>query len=221
MTKKRIATMATCIALVGAVAVGGTLALLTSTSDKVTNTFTVGEGYKAGDFYIDENEVKRDTTASNFGGYIEDGTNRVKAIPYEDLVAGTSLAKDPTLHVKQGSTESWVVAKISGLNANSGKLALEGIISGWYEVVEGELVEVTNAANLKDGTMYIYGETLGGVDGATDSTPLFETVRVASNVAQGATFTNIEVTGVAVEAVEGASLQEAYASVLAAADGVI
>lgn len=221
MTKKRIATMATCIALVGAVAVGGTLALLTSQSDKVTNTFTVGEGYKAGDFYIDENEVKRDTSASNFGGYIEDGTDRVKTIPYEDLVAGTTLAKDPTLHVKQGSTESWVVAKISGLSANSGKLALEGTISGWYEVVEGELVEVTNAANLKDGTMYIYGETLGGVDGATDSTPLFETVRVASNVAQGATFTSIEVTGVAVEAVEGASLQEAYASVLAAADGVI
>lgn len=221
MTKKRIATMATCIALVGAVAVGGTLALLTSQSDKVTNTFTVGQGYQSGDFYIDENQVKRDTRASNFGGYIEDGENRVEKIDYEDLVAGTTLAKDPTLHVKQGSTESWVVAKISGLSANSGKLALEGTISGWYEVVEGELVAVTDAANLKDGTMYIYGETLGGVDGATDSTPLFETVRVASNVAQGATFTSIEVTGVAVEAVEGASLQEAYASVLAAADGVI
>lgn len=221
MTKKRFATMATCIALVGAVAVGGTLALLTSTSDKVTNTFTVGEGYEDGDFYIDENQVKRDTGASNFGGYIEDGTSRVEAIDYEDLVAGTTLAKDPTLHVTQGSTESWVVAKISGLTANNGKLALEGTISGWYEVVDGELVEVTSAANLKDNTLYIYEKTLGGADGDTDSAPLFETVRVASSVAQGATFTNIEVTGVAVEAVEGASLQEAYTSVLAAADAVI
>ena len=221
MTKKRFATMATCIALVGAVAVGGTLALLTSQSDKVTNTFTVGQGYQAGDFYIDENQVKRDTGASNFGGYIEDGTTRVKEIKYEDLVAGTTLAKDPTLHVKQGSTESWVVAKISGLTANEGKLALEGTISGWYEVKDGELVEVTKAADLKDDTLYIYDTTLGGVDGATDSTPLFETVRVNSNVAAGATFTNIEVTGVAVEAVEGATLQQAYASVLAAADAVI
>lgn len=220
MTKKRIGTMAACLALVGAVAVGGTLALLTSTSDEVINTFTVGEGYKAGDFYIDENEVKRDTGASNFGGYIEDGNDRVKTIPYEDLVAGTSLAKDPTLHVKQGSTESWVVAKISGLSANSGKLALEGTISGWYEVVEGELVAVTDAAKLKDNTMYIYGQTLGGADGATDSTPLFETVRVGA-VNQDTTYTNIEVTGVAVEAVEGATLEQAYASVMAAADQVI
>lgn len=221
MTKKRIATMATCIALVGAVAVGGTLALLTSQSDKVTNTFTVGEGYQAGDFYIDENQVKRDTSASNFGGYIEDGTTRVETIDYEDLVAGTTLAKDPTLHVKQNSTESWVVAKISGLTANEGKLALEGNVSGWYEVKDGDLVEVTKAADLKDDTLYIYDTTLGGEDGATDSTPLFETVRVNSNVAQGATFTDIEVTGVAVEAVEGATLQQAYASVLAAADAVI
>lgn len=220
MTKKRIATLATCFALVGAVAVGGTLALLTSTSDKVTNTFTVGEGYVEGDFYIDENRVKRDTSASNFGGYIEDGDNRVKTIPYEDLVAGTSLAKDPTLHVKQGSTESWVVAKISGLSANSGKLTLEGTISGWHEVVDGELVAVTNAASLKDDTLYIYEETLGGADGATDSTPLFETVRVGA-VNKDTTYTNIEVTGVAVEAVEGATLEQAYASVMAAADGVI
>lgn len=221
MTKKRIATLATCLTLVGAVAVGGTLALLTSQSDKVTNTFTVGQGYLPDDFYIDENQVKRDTGASNFGGYIEDGATRVKAIDYEDLVAGTTLAKDPTLHVKQSSTESWVVAKISGLTANAGKLSLEGTISGWYEVKDGELAEVTSAAELKDDTLYIYEETLGGEDGATDSTPLFETVRVASSVEAGAEFTNIEVTGVAVEAVEGASLQEAYASVLAAADAVI
>ena len=59
MTKKRIATMATCIALVGAVAVGGTLALLTSESKQLTNTFTVGSDYNSdgSDFLLKENGV--------------------------------------------------------------------------------------------------------------------------------------------------------------------
>lgn len=59
MTKKRIATMATCIALVGAVAVGGTLALLTRESNTVTNTFTVGTGYKEGDLSLREHDVNQ------------------------------------------------------------------------------------------------------------------------------------------------------------------
>mgnify|MGYP000687842678 CR=1 FL=1 len=62
MTKKRIATMATCIALVGAVAVGGTLALLASESKQLVNTFSVSNGYdnENGDFLIEELPVKQE-----------------------------------------------------------------------------------------------------------------------------------------------------------------
>lgn len=221
MTKKRIATMATCIALVGAVAVGGTLALLTSPSDKVTNTFTIGEGYEDQDFYIDENAVKRDYSTGNYGGYIEDtNKGRGDAIDFKDVVAGTTLSKDPTLHIKSDAPASWVVAKITGLTENSGKLSLEGTISGWYKLEDGELKEVTSAADLKDDTLYVYGTKL--VADNLDTTPIFETVRVASNVAKGTTFTNIEVTGVAVEALEGSEFNvDNMTAVLAAADEII
>lgn len=60
MKRKNMATMVTCIALVGAVAVGGTLALLSQGSNTVTNTFTVGKGYNQDtpDLSLDEAPVR-------------------------------------------------------------------------------------------------------------------------------------------------------------------
>lgn len=220
MKRKNMISMVTSLALVGVVAVGGTLALLTSQSDKVTNTFTVGDGYETNDFYIDENAVTRDYSATNYGGYKENGASRVEAITYEDVVAGTTLAKDPTLHITSTAPESWVVAKITGLNANAGNLSLEGTISGWYELKDGVWTEVTKAADLKENVLYVYGTKLTTTNLSTS--PIFETVRVASTVDEDTTFTQIEVTGVAVEAVADSEWNDETANaVLAAADAVI
>lgn len=220
MKRKNMISMVTSLALVGVVAVGGTLALLTSQSDKVTNTFTVGDGYETNDFYIDENVVKRDYSSTNYGGYVEDGTSRVDTIDYDDVVAGTTLAKDPTLHIKSDAPESWVVAKITGLDENAGKLSLEGTVTGWYKLEDEALVPVTKAADLQEDVLYIYSTKLTADN--LDTTPIFETVRVADTVGKGTTFTNIEVTGVAVEAVTGSEWNVNTAkAVLAAADAMI
>ena len=45
MKRKNIVAMVTSLALVGVVAVGGTLALLTAQTNNVVNTFAVGKGY--------------------------------------------------------------------------------------------------------------------------------------------------------------------------------
>ena len=60
MKKKNVLMTALSLTLVGVIAAGSTLAYLTSQSDTLTNTFTVGEGYGTdGDgFYLDETTAK-------------------------------------------------------------------------------------------------------------------------------------------------------------------
>lgn len=177
MTKKRFATMATCIALVGAVAVGGTLALLTAPSNAVTNTFAVGEGYPdpgPGErvLTLDENIP----TQNAAGNYVS-GTSRTESgVDYADLVDGTTLAKDPTFHLLAGSPKSWIVAEIGTVDAafNGSKFTA----NGWYKVTKGGDGKYTAAA-VNEGDritagLYIYGKT---INGGVNTSALFETLK--------------------------------------------
>lgn len=177
MTKKRIATMATCIALVGAVAVGGTLALLTAQSNDVTNTFAVGEGYPdpgPGErvLTLDENIP----TQNAAGNYVS-GTSRTESgFEYADLVDGTTLAKDPTFHLLAESPESWIVAEIGTVDAafNGSKFTA----NGWYKVTKGgdgkyTAAAVTAETPITEG-LYIYGET---IEGNENTSALFNTLK--------------------------------------------
>lgn len=178
MTKKRFATMATCIALVGAVAVGGTLALLTAPSNDVTNTFAVGEGYPTppeGESVLTLDEAPVTQLAN--GDYIATSGDRDKdGISYAELVDGTTLAKDPTFHLMAGSPKSWIVAEIGtvdGAFAGSKFTA-----NGWYKVTLGENGKYTAAA-VNEGDqitagLYIYGKT---INGGVNTSALFETLK--------------------------------------------
>lgn len=96
MKRKNMISMVTSLALVGVVAVGGTLALLTSNTDTVTNTFAIGNGYGENALTLDEAPVAQVTTGTdNFGGYDATGGERVKKNDYLNLVADTTLDKDP------------------------------------------------------------------------------------------------------------------------------
>lgn len=201
MTKKRFATMATCIALVGAVAVGGTLALLTAPSNTVTNTFTVGEGYPTppeGESVLTLDEAPVTQLAN--GDYIATSGARDKdGISYAELVDDTTLAKDPTFHLMADSPKSWIVAEIGTVDAafNGSKFT---DANGWYKVT-GEGTElspykataVTADTPITEG-LYIYGETIEGnentsalfktlkYDEQTTSTESGETVRTPANL---------------------------------------
>lgn len=224
MTKKRIATMATCIALVGAVAVGGTLALLSQPSNTVTNIFTVGDGYVADDIKLDEDTVYQEVSGANLGGYKGNNVaieNRVETNTYANLVANTTLDKDPTFRIVEDATspKSWFVAKVEGVTDNAGKLSVSAVLpgNGWYEVsvVEGAYTytPVTSGAQIKDDTFYIYDTAISAGE-ATD--PLFTQLHVDA-VTAGTNPANIVISGTAVEAVGNATFEASRDAVMAAA----
>lgn len=218
MTKKRIATLATCIALVGTVAVGGTLALLTSNTPTLTNTFTIGNGYPETALTLDEDKVAQVTTGTtNFGGYeaiVGEGAGRVAGQSYNNLVANTTLDKDPTFHLAAQSPNSWIIAKVEGVDELKAKnITINGNLPenyGWYKLntETGEATKINSYAELVDG-YYVTTTTI--VAGASTD-DLFEELQVGANVTRGE-LDNIVVSGVAVEAVTGSWAQDGAAVV--------
>ena len=95
--KKKIALMVTSLVLVVAMAVGGTLAYLTKTTDTLTNTFTVGN--------IDMTLTEP--------SWEYDGEGEAAKV-YPDAV----VAKDPTVTVIKGSEECYVRMLVTISNAS-------------------------------------------------------------------------------------------------------
>ncbi len=93
--KKKFALMATSLVLVAALAVGGTLAYLTS-QDSVTNTFTVGNV-----------TIKLDEAQANEDGSLVENAGRVKENSYK-LMPGHTYNKDPMVTVVKGSESSYI-----------------------------------------------------------------------------------------------------------------
>lgn len=117
MQKKNVLMMTMSLAMVGVVAVGGTLAYLTSNTKTLTNTFTVGEGYDATDFYLDE--TAKPATGNPEAISLVDRTDTVDGdatVAYEAMSIGDAIAKDPTLHLDDGP-ESYVFARVEGVDA--------------------------------------------------------------------------------------------------------
>lgn len=123
MNKKRIVTAVTCCALVGAIAVGGTIALLTSNAHTLKNTFTIGNNYPTNALTLKEHAVVRVTDANaetykkyTFGDYaktssfIEAETGQEKGNNYTDVIPGSKLDKDPQFTLAKGSPNSWIIA---------------------------------------------------------------------------------------------------------------
>lgn len=237
MTKKRIATLATCIALVGTVAVGGTLALISSQSKQLTNTFTVGGGYneRGSDFILKEHAVTQDPVDGGYDAKVPEkwvmGTtapagDKYPGNNYADLVPNTDLAKDPTFAIDTDCevAESWIVAKVSGLNTLKGAgisvsavaeankwLVLESLDA---TTVPTENAKVNTYTNDDDGTVYlIYSQKVAR---GTTTDPLFTTMRAGANVT--ADNTNLDIKGVAVQALNNSTLDDAtLKQILAAA----
>lgn len=103
-TKSKALLLTLCAVLLVAASVLGTMAYLTST-DTVTNTFTVGKV-----------EIKLDEAKVNADGIPVEGADRVTANSYK-LMPGTTYTKDPTVTVKAGSEESYVRMKVTFNNA--------------------------------------------------------------------------------------------------------
>lgn len=153
--KKRTVALVLAIVLVFAVAVGGTVAYLTSTAN-VKNTFTVGSV----NIKLDEAKVTPDGKAVT-------PAERVTANDYK-LMPGHAYTKDPTVTVLKGSEESYVRMKVTFNNAAAIIAMLtnpefEDEVTGYenaYPVLQMlNLVEANtmkwDGINRETGTLYI------------------------------------------------------------------
>ena len=225
MKRKNIVAMVTSLALVGVVAVGGTLALLTAPTNDVVNTFAVGKGYDQSeptpDVYLDEAPVTQSKDADTLGDYVETTGDRVEGNTYDKLVEGAYLAKDPQFHIDEKCqvAESWIVAKVSGFNSDPTKTTLkftdvtdETVTAGvWHKITEDGYEAVTTG-NMGD-VYYIYSEAVQTCESTAD---LFQQLQVDTFVF-GKDTSPITVTGCAVEGVEGAAFEDMRDSVVEAA----
>lgn len=116
MKKRQLATLGLTLGLVGAVGVGGTMALLSAKSETVTNTFTVGKGLHDSDITLNEAKVDPETGEEIVG----DGAERVQTNEYKNLEQGVELDKDPTVYIKNTAADCYVFVKIDGLKDSNG-----------------------------------------------------------------------------------------------------
>ena len=132
-SKKKVFMTVLCAAALVVASVLGTMAYLTSKTDTVTNTFTIGN------VAITLDEAKVDTAGTPMKGDATvdsvEKADRVQANNYK-LIPGHSYTKDPTVHVATGSEESWLFVKvdnqISGLEATGNTtIAAQMAAKGW------------------------------------------------------------------------------------------
>lgn len=140
-TKTKALALALCAVLLVVSTVFVTMAYLTSKTDVVTNTFTVGKVT----ITLDEADV-------DLMG-VKDGDARVKANEYK-LIPGHTYIKDPTIHVAGDSENCWLFVKVEN--------GLEDIIAGNTSVSENDTTDTVytiEAQMTKNGWSLVTGET--------------------------------------------------------------
>lgn len=209
MKKNKIVMSVISGLLVAAVAVGGTLAYLSDKSNVVTNTFNVGTGYIDDDvhqgLWLDEVDITKD-----------DGSRTEKGNDYLDLLPGDEVEKDPTFHITKGSVESYVIARVTGVQ--------DAMAAGYiFKVADGEVGFNDVWVKVADLNGSTVDPTFGGADGyyiycgedgapiAVDASkaeadvnlvPMFNTVELNGDITDLAAVAKqtVKVQGVAVQA---------------------
>lgn len=126
-TAKKAILLVLCAALLVTASVMGTLAYLTSKTETITNTMSVGN------VKITMDEAKVD----KYG--VKDGETRVMVNNYK-LIPGHTYIKDPIIHVAQGSEACYLFVKISNGIAGFEKAGVTTIAkqmeaNGWRPLV--------------------------------------------------------------------------------------
>ena len=104
-TKNKALLLTLCAMLLVAASIFGTVAYLTSKTENVVNTFTVGQVK----ITLDEAKVDAD-------GKPDQGAARVQENAYK-LIPGKTYTKDPTIHVAEDSEACFIRAKVTLTNA--------------------------------------------------------------------------------------------------------
>ena len=208
-TKRKALLLSLCAVLLVVASVMGTMAYLTST-DTVTNTFTVGNVQ----ITLDEAKVNPD-------GTLVPNAERVKANSYK-LLPGRTYIKDPTVTVKAGSESSYIkmtvtfskAAELDAIFAPTGGANLTSIFNGydsdnWIE--KGS----TTAANTRTYEFW-YKEAVAAPTADVVLDALFDSITVPDSITkeQLATIEGMEITvnAYAIQAAGFANAEEAWAA---------
>lgn len=189
MKKKSLLTMVMALTLVGAVGIGATLAYLSSTTEVMTNTFSVGKVKVAQD-----EAVWNDATDTATDERTSTGNS------YTDIQPGDTLAKDPTATVLANSSDCYVFMQLSGadeLVAN--KFSFAGFDSSkWVKVAD----EDGDANTALDG-VYRYTSVVSKSDADQKLPALFTSVTYsieAEELAQNVSLSDVVIKTCAVQA---------------------
>ena len=174
-TTKKALLFTFCAVLLVVASVLGTMAYLTS-SDTVTNTFTVGKV----NIKLDEAEVKLD------GTYATNHDNRVAENEYH-LIPGHTYFKDPTVTVLEDSEKSYVrmIVTINEHKDLDAIFAPNGLpLSDFFGGVSSEWTLYGEKENADDTRSYEfrYKETVAAPDGDVVLDDLFETINVPGEI---------------------------------------
>lgn len=155
MKKSKIAAIITAGCLAATALVGGTLALFTSVTPEVKNTFTVGD-------------VKIDLTEPKWNP--DDAKN---------LQPGASVDKNPMI-TNTGKGDGYIVMQVTGMT----EMAKQGFSAvydstNWVLVDnDGNKLDVPEGSALVDG-YYVYNK--GAVEAGETTKPLFESVTLSTD----------------------------------------
>ena len=183
--------MVLCAALLVVGSIAGTFAYLTSRTDKVTNTFTIGK------VKITLDEAVVDENGEAIGGRTEEGNDNYKLMP------GHTYIKDPTIHVDASSEDCWlfvqIIDNIAGAQ-DEDTIATQLAANGW--------TLVTGTTNV-----YAYKEI---ATATTKDYVVFETITVKGDLtnAELEAFADetIEITAYAIQADGFDTAAEAWAA---------
>lgn len=173
---KKTLTVIIALVLVVVMSVAGTVAYLTS-SDTVTNTFTVGNV-----------QIKLDEAKANPDGTLVEGAARVDANSYK-LIPGHTYNKDPMVTVLKGSESSYIkmtvtfskAAELDAIFAPNGA-DMTSIFNGYDStnwICKGNTEDIT--ANTRTYEFW-YKETVAALDADVALDALFDSITVPGTV---------------------------------------
>lgn len=175
-TRSKALLLTLCAVLLVAASVLGTMAYLTST-DEVTNTFTVGQV-----------KIKLDEAKANPDGSLVANADRVKANEYK-LLPGHTYNKDPMVTVLSGSESSYVKMTVTFSKANEldaifapGGADLTSIFNG-YDAAKWIAKRNTKDATANTRTYeFWYKETVGAPTADVALDALFDSITVPGTI---------------------------------------
>ena len=175
-TAKKAMLMTLCAIILVVATVFGTMAYLTST-DKVVNTFTVGNV-----------AIKLDEAKANTDGSLVEGAARVKANEYK-LLPGHTYNKDPMVTLLAGSETSYVKMTVTFSKANEldaifapGGANLTSIFNG-YDAANWIAKGNTKDADANTRTYeFWYKEAVGAPTADVALDALFDSIKVPERV---------------------------------------